>query len=198
LFAAHFCSYQLFVFKGKEDVLNSDDEASKFDDENSSSQTSSSLMNNQLLQRGQNLIKTKQKRPFDEPNKVTTNETQSLAPNPIETHNEHKDTYLEKFSFLKKDKTYLNRLSSYVCKTLNSHDGKANSVNVKSDMQKSRNMVFSCLSQATSTVDKMKQASTDKVLCQSPLMCAANHQVILSSKKKRRVYEYKFNCSEPA
>jgi hypothetical protein len=147
--------------------MSSDNEDSQFDTENSSSQASTYLATNQLLQIGQNLIKAKQKRPLEESNRTgPTNPNQAATggPNQSDPTLNAIEVYHEKFSFLKKDKTYLSRLSNYVCKTLNSHDNKANSVNVKSDMQKSRNMVFSCLSQAPPASDASKK-QLNEVCC---------------------------------
>jgi hypothetical protein len=169
----------LFNSKDKDVALSSEDESSRMDDENSLSQMGNS--SNQLLQIGQNLIKNKQtKRTFEEITRteITTNDgthiTKSSQLTASANNENASESYLEKFSFLKKDKTYLSRISSYVSKTLNVNNGLGGGNSIKPELKKSRNMVFACLSQApiNETVD------TTEVIKSSS--CIANGSCVLT------------------
>jgi hypothetical protein len=74
----------------------------------------------------------------------STTKTAALISNSSPSTQIKSKNLLEKFSFLKKDQSYLNRISSYVNKTLNLNSG---SGAVKNETKKVNNMVFSRLSQ---------------------------------------------------
>lgn len=74
----------------------------------------------------------------------TVNASQTTTTTTADSSSQKSKTYLEKFSFLKKDKTYLSRISNYVNKTLNVNNGLGSG---KDDLKKSSKMVFARLSQ---------------------------------------------------
>jgi hypothetical protein len=113
------------------------------------------------LKLGQNLLKTKSIRNNEETTTTSdvlnsnsqtvklisnqsTTKTSALISNSSPSTQMKSKNLLEKFSFLKKDQSYLNRISSYVNKTLNLNSGLSA---VKSETKKVNNMVFSRLSQ---------------------------------------------------
>jgi hypothetical protein len=136
--------------------LSSDEE--KTNDTNDSSENSQKGL---ILKLGQNLLKTKTIRNNEETTTTSdvlnsnfqtvklistqsTTKTAALISNSSPSTQIKSKNLLEKFSFLKKDQSYLNRISSYVNKTLNLNSG---SGAVKNETKKVNNMVFSRLSQ---------------------------------------------------
>ncbi len=131
---------QLIDSKNKKDLLSdhehdNNEEDGIIDDSNSSNSQSKDFLfsssnnnnasqQNQLLKKGQLLMKQKQPAKQIESSTITNSDTMD---------------HLKKFSFLNRDKTYLNRLSNYVNKNIYGNSG-TTSKSTRSNM-----MVFSSI-----------------------------------------------------
>ncbi len=131
------------IIQNRDDLLSSDEETNDTIDEDS--------QKGQILKLGQNLLKSKSKQNIEEtvitidsPTKTVIVSQTTATTTTIKTASSNQQ-HLEKFSFLKKDKAYLSRLSSYVNKTLNLGSGFKP---VKAETKVTNKMVFSRLTQA--------------------------------------------------
>lgn len=152
--------------KNKRSISDDEEEESQSEEELTSSNSllGSNPWNNQLLKKGQQLLKQSSvfksfqaKRPIDDDlnvNRITRTGGNSLSKSSItiEPLNKQQDKksdsgfkvathdQMSKFSFLNRDKSYLNRLSSYVNKNLNNQSEKFSFKSIKPN-----NMVFTTI-----------------------------------------------------